>query len=84
MEEIVNMAGMVLVAVLFLAFIVWREREHQRQVDALTSKIMAKNYVEFATYRPEETRAEDSASLKQSDEPAKPKQPFDPVLGRNY
>lgn len=84
MEAIVGMVSIAIVAVLLLAFIVHREDEHQKQIDALTSKIMAKNYVEFTTYRSEELQAADSGSLKQNDEPVKPKQPSDPVLGRTY
>ena len=64
---------------LFLWFTAWRANRHQEQVDCLTSKIMAKNYVEFSTYRGEEVRAPEPKPEKE------PKKVVtDPVLGRNF
>lgn len=69
-------AGLIIVG---LAFLVWLEIEHRRQVDALTSKIMARDYVQYATHRKDEIRPPQAEVAKE-----KKKELVDPVLGRMY
>lgn len=68
-----------LITLTFLFYVGWREKEHRIQVNELTSKIMSKNYVEFATYRPEETKVSKIEPVV-----AKPKRMLDASLGSTY
>ena len=52
-----------------LLFMAWREIEHRKQIDSLTSKIMSKDYAHYASYRPEETKV--VASKLNSERPRK-------------
>ena len=80
MSEVIGPIVIAAQAIFFVVFIGWREWSHQKLVDALTSKIMSKNYVEFSTYRPEELKA---GEVKEKDD--KRVVPItDPVLGRVF
>ena len=74
---VVLVAGFGSMAVLSLGFAAWREVEHRKLVDTLTSKIMSKNYGEFASFRQEEAKAK----VQVVKEPQK-KPYIDPVLGQ--
>lgn len=63
-----------------LIFMAWREVEHKRQIDILTSKIMSKDYAQYASYKPEENRKIE----KPDNGTARPKRPADPVLGTQW
>lgn len=41
-------------ALALLGFMAWREVEHKKQIDELTSKIMAKDYREYAIMQPKD------------------------------
>lgn len=62
-----------------LGFIAWREVEHRKQIDALTSKLMSKNYGEYACYKNEEKKE----AVQKQDKTTK-KHVNDPVLGNVY
>jgi len=73
------MAELIVVSVLFtllLGFIAWREWEHTKQVDVLTSKLMSKTYGEYASYKQVESKEQKEPKLK--------KHVNDPVLGDTY
>ena len=62
-----------------LIFMAWREVEHKKQIDTLTSKIMSRDYVQYATYKPEENKKIESRVNGEK----RPRVP-DPVLGTTY
>ena len=65
------------IIVLFVAFTGWREVEHRKQVDLLTSKLISRSYAEYATYKPVEDQ-----KVEKKDKPKK--KVNDPVLGEVY
>lgn len=69
--------------VLCLGFVLWRERSTTKLIDALTSKLMAKNYVEYATYRAEERKADKPEPVPKEGVPAPPPL-LDPYLGKTF
>lgn len=78
---IILAAALVVQVIAFLAFVVWRELENRKQVDVLTSKIMAKDYVEYASNHPSESL--DLNGRPKNDKPKRRVMP-DPVLGSDY
>ncbi len=66
-------------ALALLAFVAWREVEHRKQIDALTSKIMARDYREYAVLRPQEL----TPAQPPTNEP-KLKRVVDPHLGAHF
>ena len=62
-----------------LGFIAWLKIEHRKEVDALTSKLMAKDYREYAHNRPQEI-----SKAPKKEEKEKKNTINDPQLGRVY
>jgi len=60
-----------------LGVLIWREVEHRKQVDVLTSKLMSRDYREYAVSKKTEKG-------KREEKEEKPKANVDSVLGSHY
>lgn len=67
----------VVIAIGLMAIIVWREMEHKKQIDELTSKLVARSIGEYASAR----QAEKTVPPPKPEAPKKLK---DPTLGSHY
>ena len=76
MAEIIAISAVSVFFVMLLGFIAWREVEHTKQVDVLTSKLMSRTYGEYASNKQVES--------KEQKEPKPKKSVNDPVLGVTY
>lgn len=63
-----------------LVFMAWREVRHDKVVDSLTSKIMSRDYANFASYKPEENKTIIKNELSKNGRG----EYTDPTLGRHF
>ena len=69
----------VVIITMLMGFIVYKDYKHTKQVDVLTSKLMARDYHDYAVNKP---LAERETRLTQEKE--KTSKISDPVLGTNF